>query len=87
MRRFFEELKDFRHKGDMFLLLLCLIVAGFGLVCIASATSADKFGSNVRYIAFQILAIALGVMIYAIPKCHGRLQCDSASDADSFRHR
>ena len=66
MRRFFEELKDFRHKGDMFLLLLCLIVAGFGLVCIASATSADKFGSNVRYIAFQILAIALGVMIYAI---------------------
>ena len=66
MRRFFEELKDFSKKGDMFLLILCLIVAGFGLVCIASATSADKFGGNLRYIAFQMLAVALGVMIYAI---------------------
>ncbi|MBO7252994.1 MAG: FtsW/RodA/SpoVE family cell cycle protein [Oscillospiraceae bacterium] len=66
MRRFFEELKDFRKKGDMFLLLLCVIVSGFGLICIASATSADKFGGNVRYIAFQILAICLGILIYAI---------------------
>jgi len=66
LRRFFEELKDFSKKGDMFLLILCLIVAGFGLVCIASATSADKFGGNLRYIAFQMLAVALGVMIYAI---------------------
>ena len=66
MRRFWEELKDFRHKGDMMLLLLCLIVAGFGLVCITSATSADKFGNNIRYIAFQSLAIGLGVVIYAI---------------------
>ena len=66
MRRFFEELKDFRKKGDMFLLLLCLIVAGFGLVCIASATSADKFGSNIRYIVLQTVSICLGVLIYAI---------------------
>ena len=66
MRRFFEELKDFRKKGDMFLLMLCLIVSCFGLVCIASATSADKFGGNIRYLAFQALAIALGVLIYAI---------------------
>ncbi len=40
MRRYLDELKDFTKKGDMFLLILCLIVAGFGLVCIASATSA-----------------------------------------------
>ena len=66
MRRFFEELKDFRKKGDMFLLMLCMIVSGFGMVCIASATSADKFGTNIRYIAFQLLAIALGIVIYAI---------------------
>ena len=66
MRRFFEELKDFTKKGDMFLLVLCLIVSGFGCVCIASATSADKFGSNFRYIAFQLLAIGLGVLIYAL---------------------
>ena len=66
MRRFLEELKDFSKKGDMFLLILCLIVAGFGLVCIASATSADKFGSNIRYIALQLVAIGLGVAIYAV---------------------
>ena len=66
MRRFFEELKDFTKKGDMFLLVLCMIVAGFGLVCIASATSADKFGSNLRYIALQLVAVLLGIVIYAL---------------------
>ena len=50
----------------MFLLILCLCVAGFGLVCIASATSAEKFGTNIRYIAFQMLAIGMGVVIYMI---------------------
>ena len=64
MRRFIEELKDFRKKGDMVLLMLCLVVAGFGMICIASSTSADKFGSNIRYIVVQLLAIGLqGVRI------------------------
>ena len=66
MRRYLEELRDFRKKGDMVLLILCLIVSGFGLICIASATSADKFGNNLRYLAFQTLAIGLGVTIYAM---------------------
>jgi len=66
LRRFLEEMKDFRKKGDMVLLILCLIVAGFGIVCIASATSADKFGGNLRYIALQIVAVGMGVLIYAI---------------------
>ena len=35
MRRFLDELKDFRKKGDLILLVLCWIVAGFGLVVIA----------------------------------------------------
>ena len=39
MRRYLEELKDFAKKGDMVLLILCLVVAGFGVVFIASATS------------------------------------------------
>ena len=50
----------------MVLLILCLIVAGFGLVCIASATSAEKFGTNIRYIALQTVAVAMGVLIYAV---------------------
>ena len=66
MRRFLEELKDFPKKGDMVLLVLCLIVAGFGCICIASATSAEKFGSNLKYIVIQLSAIGLGVMVYAL---------------------
>ena len=66
MRQFIEELKDFWKKGDMVLLMLCLIVSGFGLVCITSATSADKFGSNLSYIAIQTLSIVLGVICYML---------------------
>ena len=64
MRRYLDELKEFWKKGDTVLLIGCLIVAGFGLLCITSATSAEKFGSNIRYIAFQTVAIGLGVAIY-----------------------
>ena len=57
MHRFFEELKDFTKKCDWVLLILCLITSGFGMVIIASATNAEKFGNNIRYIAFQLVAI------------------------------
>ena len=64
MRKFLDELKDFFKKGDMTLLILALIVAGFGCVCMASATSAEKFGdSNLKYIVVQLLAIGLGVFM------------------------
>ena len=67
MRHFLDELRDFFKKGDITLLILALIVAGFGCVCMASATSAEKFGdSNLKYIVVQILAIALGAFMYAI---------------------
>ena len=66
MRRYIEEIKDFWKKGDTFLLVLCLIVAGFGLVCIASATTAEKFDGNFRYIALQIVAVLMGVVAYIL---------------------
>ena len=66
MRRFIEELKDFPKKGDWVLLILCLVTSGFGEIVIASATNAPKFGSNVKYILIQLLAIMLGIMMYAI---------------------
>lgn len=66
MKLFLEELRDFRKKGDMVLLILCLVVAGFGLIAVASATSAEKFGSNVRYLIIQAAAIGLGVFMYAL---------------------
>ena len=66
MRRYLEELKDFTKKCDWVLLILLLIVSGFGCVCIASATSAAKFDGNLRYIVFQLMAIVLGVIIFAL---------------------
>ena len=66
MKRYLEELKDFPKKGDMVLLVILLIVSGFGCVCIASATSAAKFDGNVRYIVLQLASICMGVVIYAL---------------------
>ena len=66
MRRYLEELKDFTKKCDWVLLIMLLIVSGFGCVCIASATSAEKFEGSIRYIILQLVAIGLGVVIFAM---------------------
>ena len=67
MRQFFQELRDFPKKGDMILLLLCLITSAFGCVAIASATSAEKFGDgNIKYVIIQLAATLLGVIAYAL---------------------
>lgn len=66
MRRYLNELRDFTKKGDMVLLVLLLIVSGFGLIIIASATSADKFEGNFRYLAVQTVSVGLGVLMYAM---------------------
>ena len=66
MHRYIEELKDFRKKGDIFLLTVILIVSAVGLVAITSATSAAKFEGNFRYIAIQSVSIGLGVLMFAL---------------------
>ncbi|MBQ8237553.1 MAG: FtsW/RodA/SpoVE family cell cycle protein [Oscillospiraceae bacterium] len=66
MRKLLAELKEFPRKGDMVLLLLCLITSGFGIVVLASATNAEKFDGNTRYIIIQLLATLLGVGAYAV---------------------
>ena len=66
MNQFLTELKNFPKKGDWVLLLLCLITSSFGCVCIASATSADKFGGNFRYIAIQLASTLMGVLMFAV---------------------
>ena len=66
MHRFIEELKDFPKKGDWVLLIMATVIAGFGCVVIASATNAPKFEGNLRYILIQILAILLGICMYAL---------------------
>ena len=50
----------------MVLLLLCLFTSAFGVLIVASTTNAvDKFGSNTRNIAIQIIATLIGVACYA----------------------
>ena len=66
MNQFFTELKNFPKKCDWVLLLLCLVTAGFGLIVLASATSADKFDGNLRYMLVQSAGIVLGVIMFAI---------------------
>ena len=63
MRQYFQELRDFFRKGDLILLLLCLITSAFGVIMISSAT--NHMG-NVRFIIIQISAIAIGVLAYMI---------------------
>lgn len=66
MKRFVDELRDFSKKGDMFLLVMCWIVAGFGLVVISSATQAPKYGGSFRYVTVQTVSIVLGTLMYVV---------------------
>ena len=66
MQEFLYELKNFTKKGDMVLLLLCMVTSALGIVCIASATSAAKFEGNSRYIILQIAATLMGVLLFAV---------------------
>ena len=65
MGQLIQEFKSFFRKGDMVLLLLCLLTTAFGVVMIASTT--NYMGTaQVRYIIIQFVATAAGVLLYAI---------------------
>ena len=66
MKQFLSELKNFPKKCDWVLLLLCLITSGFGMICMLSATNADKFGDSMRYVLVQSAGIVLGLILFAI---------------------
>lgn len=63
MRKFFSELKNFFRKGDMILLVLCLVASAFGCLMIASTTN---YRDTMNYVYVQIAAIGLGVLVYAV---------------------
>ncbi len=63
MYRFLQELKNFFRKGDMVLLLLCMLTTAFGVLMIASTTN---YMGNLRYIIIQIVAAGIGILLYAI---------------------
>ncbi|MGN0998798.1 MAG: FtsW/RodA/SpoVE family cell cycle protein [Faecousia sp.] len=66
MREYFSELRSFFRKGDMVLLMLCLVTSAYSTVIIASATNAEKFGGSTRYILLQIGASLIGAVLYAM---------------------
>ena len=66
MKQFFSELKNFPRKCDWVLLLLCLLTSGFGMICMVSATQAEKFGGSMRYVLVQSAGIVLGLIMFAI---------------------
>ncbi len=66
MRSFFTELRDFFRKGDMILLLLCVLASAFGCLMISSATA---YTGSARYLVVQIFSIGLGVALYAAVSC------------------
>ena len=63
MRQYLHELKNVLRKGDMVLLLLCLITNTFGVIMISSATN---HRGSLRYIIIQIAAALLGVIFYML---------------------
>ena len=63
MQNLLYEFKNFFRKGDMILLLLCLVTNAFGCLIIASATNAE---GTLRYVIVQIVAAMLGVLCFAV---------------------
>lgn len=63
MYRFLQELKNFFRKGDMVLLLLCMITTAFGILMVAST---NNYRGSLRYIVIQVIAAGLGILLYAM---------------------
>ena len=63
MRKFVINLINFFRKGDMVLLLLCLVTAAFGCLMIASTTNHT---GTLRYVYIQAGAIVGGVLVYML---------------------
>ena len=66
MREIWHEIKSFLRKGDIVLLVICLLTSAFGCVMVASATNAAKFEGSTRYIELQILCTCAGVFMYIL---------------------
>ena len=61
MRSFFDELRGFFRKGDMVLLILCMITTAFGCLVIVSATYAYGF---TRFLILQLAGAFIGIFLY-----------------------
>lgn len=65
MRRYWNRFQEAFRKGDLLLLLLCVIATAFGCLVIASTTAASATGPG-RYLLVQIGASLAGIAAYVI---------------------
>lgn len=61
--RYLRALVDFFRKGDILLFILCIATSLFGVIMVSSATA--HFGGN-HYVFVQLVAIALGAVLYIL---------------------
>jgi rod shape determining protein RodA len=61
LRRVLQKIWNVFRKGDLILLLLCVVASAFGCLCIASSTNHHE---TIRYVVVQVAAILLGVICY-----------------------
>ena len=66
MRRIGSRLWSVCRRGDMILLLMCLVTSAFGCLAIASATNHHE---TLRYVYIQLGAVGLGVLCYLGVSC------------------
>ena len=62
MGRYLRQFAANFRKGDMVLLMICMITTAFGCLVISSAASTD----SVRYVTIQIIAALLGILMYSV---------------------
>ena len=78
MRRYLQRFAEAFRKGDLILLLLCVVTTAFGCLMIASTTNASDNGPW-RFVIIQIIAAAAGIFAYVVI---------SSIDAETFsEHR
>ena len=63
MGRYLRRIGEIFRRGDMVLLIMCLVLNAFGLLMIASTT--NQMGPA-RYLIVQSVAAALGVLMYVL---------------------
>ena len=78
LQRFTQRMTEAFRKGDLILLLLCVVTTAFGCLMIASTTNASDNGPW-RFVMIQTIAALLGIVAYVFI---------SSFDAESFsEHR
>ena len=63
MRRYLQRFTEAFRRGDLVLLLLCVVATAFGCLMIASTTNASASGP-LRYLIIQIGASVAGIVMY-----------------------